>query len=598
MAAESLSILEFFERLKWIDGRPLLPMVEPYRRRLFERAFSRDADGQFLYSMVLSGRAKKNFKTTDAVLASLFALVDPTPGDAQVYIVANDKDQAGDDLTLAKKIIRANPFLDAWMTLKRNSIERNDGNGFIEVLPAQDAVGSHGKTFRLVAFDEIHGYRNWDLLEALAPDPSRRDAQQWLTTYASIFHKPGVPLFDLLKLARGGADPRLLFSWYAGDFTTDPDFEQLEPAARANPSMASWGNADYLAQQQRRLPAHKFRRLHLNLPGLPEGSAFKPEPVTEAIARGVAVRLPSPIVKYSAFVDMSGGSSDDAVLAIAHVDSDGRAVLDVLQDQGAAAPFDPRLAVERFARTLATYRCSSVVGDAYAGETFRADFSRHGISYVVSDRSRSELYEAFEPMLNGGATVLLDVPKLEQQLFGLVWRGGKIDHPNGEHDDYANAAAGVIVTAHHPSSGWLEYAQQVVAESSAVENEPAITALKEPDMPQVTTLPAPTPMIAVEYERRGEAPVSVGVLLHNNAGQLEGHFSDADSFARFCQRVANLIRKPMRQDEAESFGPMPFTVSAASNNQIEIHTTHGAAKFQAPAGVDVNFNAVRLVVAP
>jgi hypothetical protein len=24
-----------------------------------------------------------------------------------------------------------------------------------------------------------------------------------------------------------------------------------------------------------------------------------------------------------------------------------------------------------------------------------------------------------------------------------VWRGGKIDHPAGEHDDYANAAAGV-----------------------------------------------------------------------------------------------------------------------------------------------------------
>jgi hypothetical protein len=40
--------------------------------------------------------------------------------------------------------------------------------------------------------------------------------------------------------------------------------------------------------------------------------------------------------------------------------------------------------------------------------------------------------------------VLLDVPEIEQQLLGLVWRGGKIDHQNGEHDDWANAAAGVV----------------------------------------------------------------------------------------------------------------------------------------------------------
>ena len=42
---------------------------------------------------------------------------------------------------------------------------------------------------------------------------------------------------------------------------------------------------------------------------------------------------------------------------------------------------------------------------------------------------------------------MLDVPLLEQQLLGLVWRGGKIDHPNGEHDDWANAACGALLAA-------------------------------------------------------------------------------------------------------------------------------------------------------
>ena len=47
---------------------------------------------------------------------------------------------------------------------------------------------------------------------------------------------------------------------------------------------------------------------------------------------------------------MSGGSSDDAVLGIAHTDQEGRLVLDRLMDQGAKPPFDPRAAVERFLR--------------------------------------------------------------------------------------------------------------------------------------------------------------------------------------------------------------------------------------------------------
>jgi hypothetical protein len=48
---------------------------------------------------------------------------------------------------------------------------------------------------------------------------------------------------------------------------------------------------------------------------------------------------------------------------------------------------------------------------------------------------------------------LLDVPLLEQQLLGLVWRGAKIDHPNGEHDDFATAAVGALLLARELSQG-------------------------------------------------------------------------------------------------------------------------------------------------
>jgi hypothetical protein len=359
-------------------------------------------------------------------------------------LLANDEGQAADDLSLAKKLHDANPILRERLVVRQKVIERTDGQGFLMILPAKDVAGAHGKTYRFCGFDEIHGYRDWDLLEAMQLDPTRTDAQMWITSYASIFHRPGVPLFDLCRVARAGTDPRMLFSWYAADYATDPAARDLDPEARANPSRASWADAGYLDQQRLRLPAHKFRRLHLNLPGLPEGSAFQPEPVMDAVVRGTTSRGPEPDVVYAAFVDMSGGSADDAVLAIGCQDAEGHAVVVRLMDQGPSAPFDPRAAVSRFAAALHEYGIQYVMGDKYGGETFRYDFERAGIGYVVCPLSKSQLYEALEPRLNGRQVLLPDVPVLEQQLLGLVWRGGKIDHASGEHDDYANAAAGVI----------------------------------------------------------------------------------------------------------------------------------------------------------
>src|SRR4030095_10887057 len=91
---------------------------------------------------------------------------------------------------------------------------------------------------------------------------------------------------------------------------TDPAFENLSPEGKANPSAGSWADAGYLIQQQTRLPSHKYRRLHLNLPGSPEGAAYSAEKIMDSIARGGGVRFPDPGIKYHGFVDMSGGSSD------------------------------------------------------------------------------------------------------------------------------------------------------------------------------------------------------------------------------------------------------------------------------------------------
>jgi len=154
--------LKFYSLLKWIDGRPLMEVIETYRRREFERAlYSFGGDGRPTHNLVLIGRAKKNWKSADLILAALYRLLAwQTVGGNDCYILANDEGQAGNDLSLAKKIIATNPILRKEVKVKLKVIERKDGNGFLEILPAKDIAGTHGRTYLFAGFDEIHEYRN------------------------------------------------------------------------------------------------------------------------------------------------------------------------------------------------------------------------------------------------------------------------------------------------------------------------------------------------------------------------------------------------------------------------------------------------------
>ena len=126
---------------------------------------------------------------------------------------------------------------------------------------------------------------------------------------------------------------------------------------------------------------------------------------------------------------MSGGSNDHAVLGGAYLDPETkRIVLAVLVSQTGGVPFNPRDAVAKFAGIMKEHNCYRVVGDAYAGQTFRSDFDGHGIAYEVCRVPKCELYNFLDPKLNAAELELLDLPMLQEQLLTLVIRGGKIDH--------------------------------------------------------------------------------------------------------------------------------------------------------------------------
>jgi hypothetical protein len=134
--------------------------------------------------------------------------------------------------------------------------------------------------------------------------------------------------------------------------------------------------------------------------------------------------------RYFGFVDMTGGSSDDATLGIAHVDR-GRTILDLVVSQAGSPPFNPRQAVMKFANQLRAYGLRNVTGHNYAGLIFKQDFESFGISYTPCRVAKSVLYEELEPKFNSGEIELPDIPKLQEQALGLVVRGARIDHLPG-----------------------------------------------------------------------------------------------------------------------------------------------------------------------
>jgi hypothetical protein len=142
-------------------------------------------------------------------------------------------------------------------------------------------------------------------------------------------------------------------------------------------------------------------------------------------------------VKYGAFVDPSGGSSDSMTLAIGHsqLGEDKKrstAVLDAVRE--IRAPFSPEDAVKEFATLLRAYGVRMVRGDRYAAEWVTQAFKKVRIEYRPADLSKSEIYRDFLPRLNSGEVDLLDNARLISQLLSLerrTARGGRdsIDHP-------------------------------------------------------------------------------------------------------------------------------------------------------------------------
>jgi hypothetical protein len=231
----------------------------------------------------------------------------------------------------------------------------------------------------------------------------------------------------------------------------DPVLVWKAPTRAMNPTISEAFVAAELAKDEAAARAEYLAEFRTDI------ETFLSREIVEAcIEPGVHARPPRDGLRYTAFVDPSGGVGDSFALAIAHAEGDD-VVLDLVRER--RAPLSPDAAVEEFVALLGPYRVRHVIGDRYSEELIRERFRAHGIGYAVTSWTKSQLYGEMLPLLTSHLQPtsqrrrrarLLDDKRLVAQLLSLERRTGasgkdSITHPRDTHDDLANACAGALV---------------------------------------------------------------------------------------------------------------------------------------------------------
>jgi hypothetical protein len=358
-----------------------------------------------------------------------------SPGErGTVMVIATDRRQARVIFRYVQAFLSRVPMLAA--LIERETADAIDlSNGVtIEILTANFRT-VRGYTLIAALLDERAFWRSeesanpdTEILAAIRPAMASISGAMLLCA-SSPYARRGA-LWNAFK--RHFGKPSSTLVWKADTRTMNPTISQelIDEAIEADPASAA---AEYGAE---------FRV---------DVETYVPREVVEAaVVPGRYELAPISTIRYFAFVDPSGGTSDSMTLAIAHREKDGRAVLDAIRER--RPPFSPEDVTSEFAMLLRVFRVAKVVGDRYGGEWPRERFRLHGVTYELAEKPKSDIYRDVLPALNSGKIELLDHPRLVTQICGLerrTARGGRdsIDHPPGAgcHDDLANSALAALL---------------------------------------------------------------------------------------------------------------------------------------------------------
>ncbi len=218
---------------------------------------------------------KKSGKSEIAAGIGLKCLVADDEPMAEVYIGAEDRDQAGLIFQAAAQMVRTSPVLRqrcrVLTSTKRILVtEGRQAGSFLEAL-ATDADSADGKSPSCLIFDEVHRYKGREFYDTLIRSTAAREQPivLRLTTAGYDQETLGWSEHEYARQVLEGVieDPELLVVIYAAASGADVQ----DPAAwrAANPSIGHTVSVSYFEQESRKAaedPSNEnsFRRFHLN----------------------------------------------------------------------------------------------------------------------------------------------------------------------------------------------------------------------------------------------------------------------------------------------------------------------------------------------
>ena len=354
------------------------------------------------------------------------------PGEIGVVLVlAVDKAQAGVIFSYVCAFFDGIPLL-AKLVVGRTAESLDLSNGVSIEVHSSNFRGVRGRTIVAALCDEISFWRSDDssnpdkeVLNAVRPGMVTIPGAL-LLCLSSPYARRGA-LFEAFERHHGNDGSDVLV-WRADTRTMNPTIDELavKRAYDQDPlSAASEYGADFRS----------------------DVSTFLEEQwVTDSVDPGCHERPAAARFQYVCFVDPSGGKRDSFTAAVSHRQGD-TLFLDMAREW--RAPLDPATVVGEIAALVKPYNIRSVTGDAYGGEWPRTAFRAAGLSYEVSERSRSEIYLETGPLLAQARIRLIDFQRLTMQLRQLERRtsvSGRdaVNHPPGGADDLSNSALGSL----------------------------------------------------------------------------------------------------------------------------------------------------------
>jgi hypothetical protein len=360
----------------------------------------------------------------------------------RVMLVAPSLDQARNQMNYCRALIRQTELLSKLIeneTADELELRRN----IILEVQAASAARSRGKTAVAICLDECAFLKSGDtvdsdvdLVTALRPSLATTRGPLLLTSTPSTPFGLTHTLFKK-HYKPDGSKRCLVAHGSSKDF--NPSLEQtvVDQAYEDDPEGAE---AEF---------GGKFRT--------PLSAYLRRETVEACIDQAARPRRYFAGVKYFAHLDAALGGSrgnDSFTTSVGHAVREGDRIITVIDDlRELLPPFDPHEAVKAICTHLRFWRCTEVMGDQY-GRPFISQFGQHGIRYVETPISTSEVYLhalASWNAHNVAFPIFEDIgDRAIDQLIGLRRKVGAqgretVDHIGANtHDDLAVVICGVI----------------------------------------------------------------------------------------------------------------------------------------------------------